>query len=229
MEDYYAHIDDYVNGKLDDEQKALFEAAMEENASLKKAVDNYDTARKLSEGLLEVDMLETLDRLKKSSLEASAEGREDIAPVQDDTVSIGSPRARKGIFRRQWLAAAVFFGLLAVTAWWMMRPEGTELNKKYVLDNYIRPYDEDSTKSIDEPYSDPFKEGKRLFNLNRFEESIPFFDTFLSGENDKKLQSKGYLWLGAAHLEMWQVEKAREAWQKSEEEDARTNLELIKK
>ena len=66
MEDYYAHIDDYMNGLLEGEELRLFEAEMKRNPSLKKAVENYEPAKQISEGLLEIDMLETLKGLKDS-------------------------------------------------------------------------------------------------------------------------------------------------------------------
>ena len=63
MEDFYEHIDDYMNGLLSSEALAQFKVELGRNESLRIAVENYDAAKAISEGLLEVDMMETLQGL----------------------------------------------------------------------------------------------------------------------------------------------------------------------
>ena len=64
MIEYYEHIDDYIDGRLSSEARQAFEDAMKTDASLKLAVENYMDAAKLSEGLLEMDIMETINNFK---------------------------------------------------------------------------------------------------------------------------------------------------------------------
>lgn len=228
MEDYYEHIGDYMNGTLGAEQRAAFEAEMERNASLQKAVDNYEAAKALSEGLLEVDMLETLQELKnESSAHLGEQKKIDRSSSGGQVIDMESTTKANRFSRRWWMTAAVFLGVLAVATWWMTKPLSDGLDQKYVLENYNRPYDEDATKSVDTVGMTPFQKGKYMFGLNEFEESIKWMEQYLSEIEEKKLRSEGYFWLGAAYLELWQLEKARESWGKSSEEGVAENLELI--
>ena len=224
MENVYEHIDDYMNGLLEGEMLSQFESEMNTNASLKKAVENYASAKAISEGLLEVDMMETLKRLKDSEKGLKKGGSSDNINSGNQGTEMKTPK----ITRRFWLAAAFFIGLLAVTSLWIMDTNAKALDKDYILANYIRPIDEDATKSSDTNGRTNFEEGKHLFSLNRFEESIPWFESYLSEVSEKKLMSRGYFWLGAAYLESWRVEEAREAWEKSEERGVEENLKLFK-
>ena len=118
-------------------------------------------------------------------------------------------------------------GIIAFTGLRVMEMNEEARHKKYVLANYERPIDEDATKSIDTVGMTSFEKGKYLFALNRFEESILVFESYLLEVSEKKLLSRGYFWLGAAYLEVWRVEDAREAWGKSEERGVEENLKLL--
>lgn len=223
MENFYEHIDDYKNGLLEGEMLRQFETEMNANASLKKAVENYDAAKAISEGLLEVDMMETLRGLQEAK--EGINNKNSADNLQSGRLQTEARTLK--INRRFWMAAAVIIGLLAVTAWWMMDMKTKGLDKEYILANYTRPIDEDATKSIDTIGMTNFEKGKYYFSLNRFEESIPWFESYVLKVSEKKLLSEGYFWLGAAYLEVWRVEDAREAWEKSEESGAKENLTML--
>lgn len=70
---YYDHIEDYCEGHLDDSANADFEKAMQQDASLAGAVAQYASGKKIAEGLLEMDIMETIDGLR------SVEGAEDTS------------------------------------------------------------------------------------------------------------------------------------------------------
>jgi hypothetical protein len=53
MLDFFEHIDDYVQGKLNAKDKLTFENELKENELLKAAVENYDLAKEISLGFLE--------------------------------------------------------------------------------------------------------------------------------------------------------------------------------
>jgi len=227
---FYEHIDDYMNGLLEGEALKQFEAEMEKDSSLKMAVENYASAKGISEGLLEVDMMETLRRLKESnSIQGGAEGNsQSEAIIHQLPKTDTEAKSKKQKFNiKRWLVAASMIGVIGFTGWWVMEMNERAQDKKYVLANYERPIDEDATKSIGSEETDPFKKGKELFRLNKFHESIPFFESYLSQVSDKTKLSEGYEWLGAAYLYEWKVEEAIKALRKSEEKKAKINLKLL--
>ena len=57
---FYDYIDDYKANKLSDALKADFEHAMGEDANLRQLVDQYDELKSVSEGILEVQLLDEL-------------------------------------------------------------------------------------------------------------------------------------------------------------------------
>lgn len=64
MFDPFLHIDDYKEGKLTAEQVALFEHALSDNEDLQKIINNYDEAKRLSEGLVEIETRQILEKVR---------------------------------------------------------------------------------------------------------------------------------------------------------------------
>lgn len=224
MENWHEHIDDYINGTLGGDLLAAFEKEMEVNASLKAAVDNYDDAKKISEGLLEVDMMETISRLEAKNEKKQIDS-EKVVSV-DEKIEPKVKTAR--VFNlRTIMSVAATVGILLFAGWWMFGPTGNSYDMDKILVEYIKPVNEDSTKSVDTVGMSPFEKGMWLFKTNQFEESEKWLKIHLSETEDKKMRSKGHFWLGAAHLLQSEVEEALEAWKKSEEEDAKKNLEIV--
>lgn len=209
MKDYFEYIDDYIAGSLSPELRAQFEEERKTNTSLSLAVDNYQEAKKLSEGLLEVDMMETLNKLQGEDGEDKSE------------------KPKSNLKRNLLVLSAVLAALLLV-GWWMKSNSDLESDKRQILASYIKPIDTDATKSIDTIGMNAFEKGKYFFALNRFSESEEWLKQYISKEKDKNLLSSGYYWLGSAHLEQWEVADAREAWSESREEEAKSNLSLLK-
>lgn len=207
MTDFFEYIDGYKSGSLTAEELTAFETAMQEDASLKAAVDNYDDAKRLSEGLLEMDILHTLQTLG------------DTDPINN---------SGKLNDNRLYIKLGVILGVISILMFlvYLLNPR-TTIDKNEVLALYQKPIDTSATKSIDTIGMSSFEKGKYYYSLNRFDESVYWFELMLNNDDEKKMHSKGYFWLGAAHLELWDIDKAREAWQKSEEKGALINLELI--
>lgn len=206
MEDYFDYIDDYMDGSLSSDNRIRFEKELEANPSLRLAINNYHDAKKLSEGLLELDMMGTLSRHKELSNQSS--------------IQLGHSK------KRRLLLGIILLISIGLASWWF-RKQTLEKNKKQILATYIRPIDNNATKSLDTIGMDAFRKGKYYFSLNRFEESEVWLLLYLSEENDKKLISRGHFWLGAAHLEQWELSEAKKAWSQSGEKDAKENLKLI--
>ncbi len=209
MGDYFDYIDDYMMGNLSSEKKAQFEKELLKNESLKVAVNNYNDAKKLSEGFLEVDMLDTLSRVKS---------KEHISTKKDNSVS--TPK-------RRYLIGILILSLITIAVWWWAQQQNIEDQKTQVLASYIKPVDINATKSIDTMGMTSFEKGKYFFSLNRFDEAELWLKLFVSEKNEKISISRGYFWLGAAHLEQWELSDAKKAWKKSDEKEAKHNLKFI--
>ena len=244
MEDFYEHIDDYKDGLLTGEALAQFEAKMVSDASLKLAVDNYASAKSISEGLLEVDMMATLKGLKKENLQETAKNTEtqndsgksknhspsisDRSLPNSSRTSINRAKTKTSIFNlRNLMAAASMIGIIFFAGWWMMGPTH-DLDMEYVLANYQRPIDGDATKSADTVGMTDFEKGKYFFVLNRFEDGEKWLKKSIEKTANTKEKSIQYYWLGAAHLEQKEVQEAKKAWSMSHEEGVEQNLEFIK-
>lgn len=59
--DYFEQIDDYLNDKLSNEEKQAFEHEMNQNESLKKAVEDHPVAKEVIDRLLEADIRATVE------------------------------------------------------------------------------------------------------------------------------------------------------------------------
>jgi len=195
MQDYFEYIDDYIEGKLSAEDQALFAHQLRKDSSLETAVKNYHDAKKLSEGLLEADMLDTLDKLDKKGM-------------------LGKNSQEHS--RRRWSVLFVLLAAISLLTWWLTTQKNSNLNKDQILASYIKPID----------YA-AFQKGKYFFALNNFKESEYWLKDYISKEKNKKGLSEGYNWLGAVHLELWNVSDAKKAWGKSEEKEAVENLKLF--
>lgn len=212
MKDFFEHIDDYMDGNLSSSDRAAFEVEMDNNLELKTAVQNYHDAKKLSEGLLEADMMETLNKLR--------------AEEEEGEKMRGGVKKERG-FNRKLVLVFGLLGLIALS-WWFMNSNKSKLNKEEVLANYERPIDQDITRSNDTIGMDFFQKGKHFFILNKFNESEQWLNKATQQEKDKKKLSQVYYWLGSAHIEQWEVKEAKRAWSESEEEEAKRNLVILK-
>lgn len=235
MEDFYEHIDDYKDGLLKGEVLVQFETAMDGDASLKLAVDNYASAKSISEGLLEVDMMETLRLIDNGELTIDNDlganrspSNSDHSPSNSSRTSINQTEVKTSIFNlRNLMAAASVIGVIFFAGWWMMDDPYSHLNKNEILASFVDPENEDARKSIDTTGMTSFEKGKHFYTLNRYEQSEKWLKLSLEVEKDKKIRSQGYYWLGAAHLRQWEVDEAKQAWEKSEEKEAMESLEIL--
>lgn len=94
---FFEHIDDYKDGSLKGEELRLFEEALRNDADLRAAVDNYDAAKGISEGLLELDVMGVIEGLARGE----KEGKTTIFSL------------------RKLLVAASVVGVIVFGWWWM--------------------------------------------------------------------------------------------------------------
>lgn len=252
MEDFYEHIDDYMNGLLSSEALAQFEVELGRNDSLRIAVDNYDAAKAISEGLLEVDVLSVISELDREhpnqhiarTLLGDEETKHnnnqiekqsnhitenDRLPKESDRSEDNSAiKGYKSIKLRKLLAVASFVGVVVMAGWWITKSQTEADHKAYVLANIETPIDEDATKSVDTIGMTNLQKGKYLYRLNQFDRSIVVLQRLVRQEKDQNLLSKGYFWLGHAYIQVWKVDEAKEAWNKSNEEGVEKAMQIIK-
>lgn len=245
MEDFYEHIDEYIDGTLSGGTLEQFESALKQNESLRLAVENYNAAKSISEGLLEVDMLETLQGISKGEEVPNSQDSDNLNDQNNKTIdrslaetdrsatqssrsslNESKTKVKRFDFRKLAVAASVI-GILGLCTWWVITNNAQQAHIDYVLANYIEPVDEDATKSVDTTGMSPFQKGKHIFGLNRFVESEEWFLLALDNEKDKTFQSLGHYWLGCAYIEQRKLEDAERAWRASEDERARESLELL--
>lgn len=65
MQDYFAHIDDYLEGRLSEENKNLFERELLSNTELRAAVENHELIKEVSLGFLEDEVRQTISESGK--------------------------------------------------------------------------------------------------------------------------------------------------------------------
>lgn len=238
MDNFYEHIDDYKNGLLEGEVLASFEVAMKNDASLQLAVDNYDEAKSISEGLLEVDMLQTLASIKSGDLKETTLGEDrlpnndDHLPSDDNHSEITGNKKKTSFFNlRSLVAAASMIGIICLAGWWMMKSNADAELKEFVMNQVweMRPSDPDATKSIDADIAgmDNFQKGKYFFAVNDFESSAKWLELMISEEKDEKLLSTGHYWLGHAYVQLGRFEDAEKAWGESDLVEAIECMKLL--
>ncbi len=203
MNDYYDHIDDYINGSLTEAERTEFERALSTDPSLQAAVDNYDDATLLSEGLLELDVLETIGKLEGEG--GHREGSAEVKQVQ---------RATKTFTLRRWLMVASMVGVVCLSGWWIVN-QNEQSRRDKLWASYERPIDPDATKSIDTSRMDRFQLAKYYFALNEFEKSRNVLNTLLENTNNRDTIGQSHFWLAHVYINLGKWKKAKKKWEKS--------------
>lgn len=96
--DFYTYIEDYCEGRLTQKDTQAFGNALKKDVILQNKVRNYEDAKKISEGLLEIDIIATLDRLKNNNT--------------NKKVRKFTPTIKRSFNYKRLLIAASFIGLI---------------------------------------------------------------------------------------------------------------------
>jgi len=221
--DFYKNIENYCEGLLDESSRLAFEKAMSIDKDLSNEVDNYLDALKISEGLLEIDIMSTIEDLQKE------ETKKNISSKKDKVNAI-KPIDKKTIFSiKQFMMAASVIGVLIFVGWWGIGGNETGFNEELWNNEYERPYDEDATKSSDLERKDLLSSGKYYFSLNEFENSEKALLDFISKTKSSDSLSKAYYWLGHNYMNVEKWDKAIKTFKKSQEKGVTMNIELCEK
>ena len=165
-----------MSGALIKDEQLMFEQALLSDPELKAAVENYETGKKLSEGLLEIDMLGTIARLESKS--KKTQKKKSIKTL------IG------------WLLLLlVSIGLLYM---FYINYKTEQENKQWYAEVYEKPIDPDATKSIDTTGMDLLQKGKFFFALNDFQQSESILRQLKESTTDQDTLKQANIWLGHA-------------------------------
>lgn len=188
--DYFDKIDDYINGKLSESEVRDFEVAMQSDAALRFAVEEYETGSKLSEALLEVDMANTLAGLRKDHVES---------PI----ISI---KKKRNV--RPYLIAASFAGLLALGTY-LVLPPNQAYTQEQILAQYYRPPIYDMERTVNQVDMTPLEAAKYQFHAKEYKDSEQRLLSVLSNENTSVDDQKvAQYYLGHVYLLTEEYDKA---------------------
>ncbi len=178
---YFDHIEDFHLGKLNEEQEELFRSEMDRNPDLMRAVSDFETGLKISEGLLEIDIRNTLEGFENA-------------------------RVFKAQFWKWLQVVAILIPFLLWIGYQSLNTEGNQHpNQKWVALNYNPPVDMESTKSENVAHLTPFQKAKYSAQLNDFNQSIiELLELQKSVVNKDSLdQIKLWLQFNYIQLERW--------------------------
>ena len=199
MTDYFEHIEDYMSDRLSAEQKAAFELAMESDSVLRQAVADWPTAAKLSEGLLELDVLATIQGLEAAENLDEGMPRDHTKVIQIDPSSKGLATDQSyDVSRKPWLWAVLLLAVGGLAVWLYNSVTVEQQHEQWYAEVYQRPVDPDATKSIDTVGMDMLQKGKYFFALNDYEQSEAILRDLLQQTNDADTTRLTTYWLGHA-------------------------------
>lgn len=210
---YFDHIHDYKAGALQGEVLSNFERALESDEALRYAVEQYDSGRALSEGLLEVDMMTTIQNLE---IEQAAEPK---------VVSLPSKATQKFNWQK-YVAAASLIGILAFAGYFILRKPDV-LTKEQVMAQIYRPpiYDMERGADVDEMTN--LEKGKYAFHLKDYEQSEEFLLFILEQSADQEERKLAQYYLGHVYLMQEKYSNAQTYFAESKFEDFEYQLKTL--
>ncbi|GLR16579.1 hypothetical protein [Portibacter lacus] len=214
--DWYEYIDDYMKGDLDENLRYEMESAIQKDAELKSAIDNYDDAKTLSEGLLELDIMESIDSLEANATETNKISRNDK-----------SSKSKFPIWLKILIPFFIIVGFFIIR---YVQKEKKEAERQELFASlYVRPIDDEILKGIDRTLMNNFQKGKYYFSLNEFEKAEDKLLLFLDRTSNEDSLSLGNYWLGHVYLNMGEWEKAKKFISENENSQLKEILSKIVK
>lgn len=156
-------IEKYVNGEMSASEEKAFDAAIEQDATLATAVDNFGVANDAIELLIEDNLRTELDNLRA---EESAESANNVVSINKS-----KPVARMRSLRR-YLAMAASVALLL--GFFGMNWAGSNYSDAALGEGIYSGYDMPNVRSGGNTLH-PFSEGITAYNAGDYAKAIPFF------------------------------------------------------
>jgi len=212
---FFEYLEDYKNGNLSEELQAQMKVFLDENPHYKSHLDNYQKAKEISESILELDTLETLENLDKEQ--------------EKNKTMTTNKNAKKGSQKVVWTLIAL---LLAIAAIWYFVFKPMEAQKSdeptQIATNYERPVNEDGTKSGELENMNSFEKGKYYFDLNDFEQAEFHLGQALITNLDPDKRADIYYWLAHAQFQLKKYGLTRKSLYLSNHKDADQLREVLK-
>ncbi len=173
MTDFFEHIDAYVNGQLNKDDRQNFEEEMARDTDLKKAVDNHSMVSEALELLIEEDIRSIVDQVQESQAK--------VIPL----------------YKKRWFIfiAATFTILFGAYFGFRAYLESLYGHDQVYADYYEFPKNPYTTRSV-EISSTTFERSMYLFDLRRFEESESLFQEILANNSSNDEKEIAALYLG---------------------------------
>lgn len=160
MIDYFEHIEAYIDGNLEISVRADFEKKMRSDRSLKLAVENHPIAKRIANGLVEIEALEILTKIK-------AEKNNKVK------------RFRIG----KWIGGVAAVGSVVFFSMWAMNNLGGQVDYAQLAAEYYISPKTNTTRGAETP-EEPLEKAKYLFTLNDYGESREMLLQMLTDEEN---------------------------------------------
>lgn len=160
MIDYFEHIEAYLDGNLETSLRADFEKQMHSDRSLKLAVENHPIAKKIANGLIEIEAQEILEKIKSEKLSKAKQFK------------IGG-----------WIGGIAAIGGIILFSIWAMNNFGGKTDYAQLASDYYISPNTNITRGVEVPKG-ALENAKYLFSLNRFKESRAAFQQMLTDEKN---------------------------------------------
>ena len=185
--DYYAHIEEFLAGKLSEEAALQFQKALSEDEALRYAIDNYTGGERVAEALLELDIMEALEGVRNNP--PSENRNRNKTPI--------------------WLM--VIIGLVACIATYLIITSFLQNQKeKAYFATYEKPIDPDATKSSDPDDLDLLARGKYFFTLNDYEKAETTLLELIESKPSSDTLNLAKFWLGHTYINLRKWDEAEE-------------------
>ena len=165
---YYKNIESYCDGEMSPQDIIAFEQAMKEDNELEKAVNLYKNSKKIAEGFLELDIMDTINRLEAND-KVEIDGAKDISTGKTGI---------KIFSMRKLVIAASFIGLLGMGVWWI----NMMYSDKALIQNFYYPPQLKQERGDESDMQ--LQQLNKLWNDKAYHEIIAFVHQIDSTKND---------------------------------------------
>ena len=204
----YETIEKYLGGELSGEDLVAFEAELAADPELKSLVENYDSVKTLSSGILEMELLQEVKNVTENKSAAQ--------PLKEN-------------YTKLYLVIGAIAALLAIM-FFINKNSDTGADpipesdtRDILIAYYDAPVDESIVRSANPMDLEDFALAKSLFNKNQFIEAIALLEKNIKGidinalsVDQKDLHRQKKIWLAHSYFLAKDYDKAQKLFEESE-------------
>lgn len=169
---YYEHIESYCEGQMESSDKSDFETAIKQDSQLSAHVDQYHASKLLSEGLMEIDIMETITGLQENKRENNLSEHKSKTKI---------------LSLKKLMMAASFIGLLGFSMWFI----NTNYGDQSIIDDFY--FEPSLLEERGGDITEEISQVNNLWNDKSYENLIQF----VNGKD--KVESNDYLFFLQAY------------------------------